>query len=183
MKIRGNAKGNNPRIKYRAVNLKMLYSWAFVDFTSIQSATAALIHPKNKTLDGRSLVIEYASPDAVRRGGGILPRNGPVNRNKHERAQGNFVKGSKFVRKDRKSDVALELGQPSVADAEIRTSGETVADPEIKRRAIQKTDGRGARNGKRERQPRTRAAPGAALALAKRESVAIIPPQGNKIVF
>jgi hypothetical protein len=33
----------------------------------------ALVNPRNHRLNGRDLVVEYASPDAVRRGGG--PRN------------------------------------------------------------------------------------------------------------
>ncbi|KAI5985574.1 hypothetical protein EDC04DRAFT_3129610, partial [Pisolithus marmoratus] len=42
--------------------------FAFVDFTSIEQATNALINPRNHRLKGRDLVVEYASPDAVRRG-------------------------------------------------------------------------------------------------------------------
>ncbi|KZT72480.1 RNA-binding domain-containing protein, partial [Daedalea quercina L-15889] len=39
--------------------------WAFVDFTSPEHATGALVNPKNHFLDGRKLVVEYASPDAA----------------------------------------------------------------------------------------------------------------------
>ena len=49
-------------------------SWAFVDFTSTEHATAALTNPRNHQLNGRKLVVEYASPEAVRRGGGGPPR-------------------------------------------------------------------------------------------------------------
>ncbi|KIL70376.1 hypothetical protein M378DRAFT_54774, partial [Amanita muscaria Koide BX008] len=42
--------------------------FAFVDFVSTENATSALVNPKNYLLNGRKLVIEYASPDAVRRG-------------------------------------------------------------------------------------------------------------------
>ena len=51
-------------------NVRMSSRWAFVDFTSTEHATFALINPRNHTLDGRKLTVEYASPDAVRRGGG-----------------------------------------------------------------------------------------------------------------
>jgi hypothetical protein len=37
--------------------------------------------------------------------------------------------------------------------------------------------------GARHKGPKTRPKPGAALALAKRESVAIVPSQGQKITF
>ncbi|KIL70378.1 hypothetical protein M378DRAFT_175623 [Amanita muscaria Koide BX008] len=40
--------------------------FAFVDFVSTENATSALVNPKNYLLNGRKLVIEYASPDAVR---------------------------------------------------------------------------------------------------------------------
>ncbi|KIP02111.1 hypothetical protein PHLGIDRAFT_503084 [Phlebiopsis gigantea 11061_1 CR5-6] len=43
--------------------------WAFVDFTTTEHATTALTNPKNHFLGGRKLVVEYASPEAVRRGG------------------------------------------------------------------------------------------------------------------
>ncbi len=46
-----------------------LDSFAFVDFISVEHATAVLINPRNHKLNGRQLVVEYASPDAVRRGG------------------------------------------------------------------------------------------------------------------
>jgi RNA recognition motif-containing protein len=45
-------------------------SWAFVDFHTIAQATSALLNPHNHSLNGRKLVVEYASADAVRRGGG-----------------------------------------------------------------------------------------------------------------
>ncbi|KAF8514847.1 RNA-binding domain-containing protein [Hysterangium stoloniferum] len=44
--------------------------WAFVDFHNVEDATAVLINPRNHNLDGRKLVVEYASAEAVRRGGG-----------------------------------------------------------------------------------------------------------------
>ena len=43
--------------------------FGFVDFITTEQATAVLINPRNHHLDGREIVVEYASPDAVRRGG------------------------------------------------------------------------------------------------------------------
>ncbi|KAK2465961.1 hypothetical protein APHAL10511_001602 [Amanita phalloides] len=51
--------------------------FAFVDFMSMEDATSALTHPKNSLLNGRKLVIEYASPDAVRRGAPKGPGKAP----------------------------------------------------------------------------------------------------------
>src|SRR6266576_4445058 len=44
------------------------FKFSFFDFVSTEDATAALTNPKNYSLNGRKLVVEYASPDAVRRG-------------------------------------------------------------------------------------------------------------------
>jgi RNA recognition motif-containing protein len=57
--------------------------FAFVDFTSIEHATKALVNLRNHRLNGRDLVVEYASPDAVRRGGG--PRNTKGDRDQKSR--------------------------------------------------------------------------------------------------
>ncbi|KAG8692593.1 hypothetical protein FRC09_011095, partial [Ceratobasidium sp. 395] len=43
--------------------------WAFLDFLNTTYATAVLVNPRNHHLNGRKLVLEYGSPDAVRRGG------------------------------------------------------------------------------------------------------------------
>lgn len=43
-------------------------SFAFIDFFSPAYATASLIDPHNAKLDGRELLLQFASADAVRRG-------------------------------------------------------------------------------------------------------------------
>lgn len=45
-----------------------LTSFAFLDFSSVQHATDALVNPKNHHLNGRELKVQFASADAVRRG-------------------------------------------------------------------------------------------------------------------
>jgi RNA recognition motif-containing protein len=55
----------------RLLTLSVVSSWAFVDFHTIPQATAALLDHRNHSLNGRKLVVEYASADAVRRGGGL----------------------------------------------------------------------------------------------------------------
>jgi len=46
--------------------------FAFVDFETIEQATKALMNLKNHRLDGRNLTVEYASAEAVKRGGGSV---------------------------------------------------------------------------------------------------------------
>ncbi|KNE90908.1 hypothetical protein PSTG_15662 [Puccinia striiformis f. sp. tritici PST-78] len=44
--------------------------FAFVDFHTVEQATNVLVNMKNHRLDGRNLTVEYASAEAVKRGGG-----------------------------------------------------------------------------------------------------------------
>ncbi|KAL4241891.1 hypothetical protein ABKN59_000599 [Abortiporus biennis] len=140
--------------------------WAFVDFTNVEHATTALTNIRNHHLDGRELVVEYASPDAVRRGG-FGPRP--------ERAAGDFKSGDRPQRRPQKREREAARNN---ADS-MHVDGESKFDaPEEKRR---RTDSRGDRprkdfSGKR-------AKPGAALAMAKRQDVSIVPSEGKKIVF
>ncbi|EHS62806.1 uncharacterized protein PGTG_22688 [Puccinia graminis f. sp. tritici CRL 75-36-700-3] len=46
--------------------------FAFVDFETIDQATNVLVNLKNHRLDGRNLTVEYASVEAVKRGGGSV---------------------------------------------------------------------------------------------------------------
>ncbi|KAI9447990.1 hypothetical protein H4582DRAFT_1803052 [Lactarius indigo] len=143
--------------------------FAFVDFTSTEHATAALIHPKNHHLDGRKLVVEYASADAVRRGGGagsrpnkvssLVATVGKARRERHESVVGN--------RGERK-------GRPETTIPSSVPRHEKGADSGRSSGASKKVE-----NGTRKSRP----APGAALALAKREQVAIVPSQGRRIKF
>ena len=147
-------------------------SFAFVDFTSAEHATTALIHPKNHRLDGRKLVVEYASADAVRRGGG--PGSRPNNKgssgvttagkDRHERrepAEGN--------REEKKGHLETAVSTSGPRDEEkSMDSGQRSG-------GASRTVVKGAR--------KSRPAPGAALALAKRERVAIVASQGRKITF
>ena len=79
--------------------MRVVDRWAFVDFTNTEGATDALVNPKNHFLDGRKLVIEYASRDAVRRGGNI-PRSKDKDRKdliaylKQEVCYSAFISGS-----------------------------------------------------------------------------------------
>ncbi|KAF8897873.1 hypothetical protein BD779DRAFT_1608361 [Infundibulicybe gibba] len=131
--------------------------FAFIDFLTTEYATEALINPKNHSLNGRKLVVEYAGADAVRRG---AP--------KPKRDQDAPSK----PRRDTKS-YDRELHAPNANDQEYQPSS-----------SLQYPLGNhSCGSNKREKGPRVRPKPGAALALAKRESAAIVPSKGQKITF
>ncbi|VDB90101.1 unnamed protein product [Peniophora sp. CBMAI 1063] len=145
--------------------------WAFVDFTSIEHATAALTNPRNHRLNGRDLVVEFASPDAVRRGGG-----GP--RPPRERDGAASYKGRQGGEHPPKKRQKVFDGDVPVESADAPTS-----DPAHSRERPAATHGRDRAGAGKDRGKRHRPAPGAALALAKREQVGIVPSQGTKIKF
>ncbi|KAF8076698.1 hypothetical protein FPV67DRAFT_428584 [Lyophyllum atratum] len=152
--------------------------FAFVDFTSIEHATASLINPKNYLLNGRKLVVEYAGADAVRRGapkakreeGSVPPkrRDGPPHSKRTDRPD----------RKPRQ-DSSWSNEKPAEQDAESTP----VVDESAKKRSYGEERTPFSGEGRREKGPRSRPKPGAALALAKRESAAIVPSKGQKITF
>lgn len=154
---------------------------------TVEHATSALINPRNHHLNGRKLVVEYAGPDAVRRG---APKG---------KGDGVF-KGSRAARPERiwggdKSTAPRKSGgaqdQDQEHDGEVpggRGEGETVGasaageEAPSKRSWEHKETSQLNKDG-RHKGPRSRPKPGAALALAKRESIAIVPSQGQKITF
>lgn len=154
------------------------FSWAFVDFTTTDHATTALVNPKNHRLDGRSLVVEYASAEAVRRGGG-----GP--RPKPDEAPGQRTRGSFRGGRGRPGDGGRDRGDRVVDRAWKGSKVETTV--------TSIDDSAEASQGREPRRPagdgvgykgvKGRSKPGAALALAKRESTAIVASQGKKITF
>ena len=153
-----------------------------MDFTSVEHATAALTNLKNHFLDGRKLVVEYASPDAVRRGG-----YGPFRTDKSKDQQARSGPGAK---RDRRSQSQANGGG---GRDEEDGGGEEDAAEESERPAKRRRSeaGAGEERGQRGRaskgdsagRSRPRSKPGAALAMAKREVVSIVPSQGKKIVF
>jgi len=147
--------------------------WAFVDFTSTEHATAALINPRNHTLDGRKLKVEYASPDAVRRGGG------PREPDKHK-ADGRSAGPGGKVRKPKSTGyVRKEPRSPGQSSEDGRKPDRKERKPDKLEHkfGVERGFGRGGPwKGERPK-------PGAALALAQRGTAAILPSQGQKITF
>ena len=152
-----------------------------MDFTTVEHATAALTNTKNHFLGGRKLVVEYASPEAVRRGG-AGPRERPEKKKvtegdadaeiKPSQRRGDRVRPTR-KRKAEDDDAAEE------ADATRPTKRSRAGTTDDAGDASRRRDSRQQRDGK----PKTRARPGAALASAKRETMSIVPSQGKKIVF
>jgi RNA recognition motif-containing protein len=151
-----------------------LNSFAFVDFMTVEHATSALINPKNHQLNGRNLVVEYASPDAVRRG---APKgkssDGPIAKDRRNRLPSRPYHDSRSNH---------SFSQPQEETSESANAGNNVpiadSDP-VNHSLIPSTK----KGDVRHKGPKTRPRPGAALALAKRESAAILPSQGHKITF
>ncbi|KAI0315975.1 hypothetical protein OF83DRAFT_1129364 [Amylostereum chailletii] len=138
--------------------------WAFVDFTSIEHATTALTNTRNHHLDGRKLVVEYASADAVRRGGG----------------------GPRPPKDGQRKDAAKGTTRPSFESRKRPRLGKDEADEAVSYEVApepKQTPSKPFAANRKDQGKRPRATPGAALALAKREQVAIVPSQGTKITF
>ena len=142
---------------------------------TVEHATSALINPKNHQLNGRNLIVEYASPDAVRRG---APKgkssDGPIAKDRRNRLP---AKPHHDVTSDRSVTQPKEASESADADKfPVADSDPMDHTPSVKERIPSKGD-------VRHKGPKTRPRPGAALALAKRESAAILPSQGHKITF
>jgi hypothetical protein len=129
-----------------------------------------LVHPKNHHLDGRKLVVEYASADAVRRGGGAGPRPNKVS---------SGVAAESKVRRERREPVAGNRG--GEMNTLLETSPLTPEPRDDKSMDSSRRSGASKKVGNGTR--KSRPAPGAALALAKRERVAIVASQGRRITF
>ncbi|KIK67578.1 hypothetical protein GYMLUDRAFT_237810 [Collybiopsis luxurians FD-317 M1] len=184
--------------------------FGFVDFSSIENATSALINPKNHHLNGRNLVVEYASADAVKRGpnkpktnanaagGDPSTAGGDSPKKKSASGGGKFQHNDKRKLSDRRTtDHAREDSKDSRSHRSRPGDGGDGDGGEDDRSTDKKSSGRvsdrkavseeGALPPPRHSKgPRNRPKPGAALAQAKRQSAAIVTDLGaekKKIVF
>jgi len=152
--------------------------FAFVDFKNQQFATEALTNPHNHSLNGRALVVEYASADAVRRG--ILAKarkeneKQPTKNHSSRRPQ----KSERIAAKVAARQGLTGQNAANDDDPEERTAPEhTDLDENAKAKDFRKArDGHNANRVRRQKS-------GAALATAQREKVSIVPSTGKKIVF
>jgi RNA recognition motif-containing protein len=192
LKTRVNAKGK-PLDRVLYFTLRSI-RFAFLDFETPEHATEVLTNPRNHYLNGRSLVMEFASSDAVRRGGyrskidgkgkehapgNLNPEQPPVHITSSPRARNalDTEGGYENIKKQ-------ERPGPYAYD---RTAADTIRP--AKRIKVVKQDKsthtkRGPTAGRGgDTSTRTRPKPGAALAHARREQISIVPSQGKKIVF
>ncbi|EUC57699.1 RNA recognition motif protein [Rhizoctonia solani AG-3 Rhs1AP] len=138
--------------------------WSFLDFLNTTYATAVLVNPRNHHLNGRKLVLEYGSPDAVRRGGGgPRPNKRQMENEEHQenKETERVAKKRKFAKANAENDNALEQAIESPKRPK----------PKGDEQYVRAKDGR------------LRPKPGAALAMAKKEVVAIVPSTGKRTVF
>ncbi|KAG6856780.1 hypothetical protein H0H87_000748 [Tephrocybe sp. NHM501043] len=156
----------------------LLMKFAFVDFTSIEHATASLINPKNHQLNGRKLVVEYAGAEAVRRGAPKAKReegSAPF----HNREGAPYSKRPERLERKPRQEASWFNDK---AEEHVEQEHVPAAAGHRDHRAPEERNIFAGKE-KREKGPRSRPKPGAALALAKRESAAILPSRGNKITF
>ncbi|GAA5842472.1 hypothetical protein JCM3766R1_004424, partial [Sporobolomyces carnicolor] len=168
--------------------------WAFVDFHLPAQATRALLNLHNHSLNGRALNVEYASAEAVRRGG--LGTRAASKANGAARARGGDYdddNGERPARggdkrKGRDWDDSDVVAAATAASAASGGSGFYDGPPAARR--APRGDGFGGDRGSR-RDDRAakggrgteRAKPGAALAMAQRASEGIVQSTGKKTTF
>ncbi|KAL8290245.1 hypothetical protein RQP46_003184 [Phenoliferia psychrophenolica] len=169
--------------------------WAFVDFHLPEQCTRALLNIRNHSLNGRNLVVEYASAEAVRRGGigtraAIAANRGGRGGAAGGRGNGRPAmmpkKGRDWDDADVVSDAKARIFEDDGGDEEKATRTEfgfrpTGGGGRGVPRGGARGGGRGGRGGSGK--PEGRAKPGAALASAQRASEAIVESSGRKTTF
>ncbi|KAL0070156.1 Nucleolar protein 13 [Marasmius tenuissimus] len=151
--------------------------FAFIDFSSVDHATSALVNPRNHHLNGRNLVVEYASADAVRRGPNKQHVGaGPGEGKKRPSKPREGTPGKRFEKKQTWKDEPHSTHMETDEGSGVKEGTEEGGD-ETEKKPWKGPD------GPRQKDPRHRLKPGAALAQAKRQSAAIVPATGKKIVF
>ncbi|KZT62766.1 hypothetical protein CALCODRAFT_489248 [Calocera cornea HHB12733] len=166
--------------------------WAFLDFHTTPQAQAVLINARNHHLNGRKLVVEFGSADAVRRGGhssAFTKTPGEGEERKGKKFGGG--KSAGYHKKDKK----LRDGEEGAAGAEAADipsafpdaagDGERPAKRQKPGWERPQADAPWAGKERPARPPR-RLKPGAALALAVQSTAktgAIVASEGKKITF
>ncbi|GAC95051.1 hypothetical protein PHSY_002626 [Pseudozyma hubeiensis SY62] len=154
--------------------------FGFIDFHTTEFATSSLLDTRNAFLDGRRIVLQYASPDATRRGAGKAMRTAidtkkpnalrvGFQRNKPKRSHPEQDK----VQEER--EVQAPVPGSFDPNAPLEKKHKETKEERIARRAAQ-----GSRGGPADKR---RAKPGAALANAQRASTAVVQSTGTKVTF
>ncbi|ETS59736.1 hypothetical protein PaG_06258 [Moesziomyces aphidis] len=141
--------------------------FGFVDFHTLDQATASLIDPRNTFLDGRKLLLQYAGADATRRGA-----------SKTQKTRLDAPRENKKVGFMRKRPRDHDDSQPE-QQHEAPAPGSFDPDAPLPKKHKETQQERAARRAG----PQRRAKPGAALANAPRASVGIVQSTGTKVTF
>lgn len=174
--------------------------WAFVDFHTLEHATASLIDaPATHRLLGRQLEVAYASPDAVRRGAKKAVRRADTEKPKPVRL-GKNARLQKREQEQQEQEGRPVMRQWGVAAATTEASGASVSEaapapvptpaapfdpdaPLAKAHKPTQAERAAARAARPKKGPSSsRPAPGAALAHAQRGPTAAAPA-GTKTTF
>lgn len=162
--------------------------FGFLDFHTVEQATASLIDPRNAFLDGRRIVLQYASADATRRGASKaqkstqprvanplkvgFQRNKPK-RNVHQQEQ---EQGKSKAQAEEPDKLAPLPGSWDPNAPLPKKHKETKEERFARRAALPKGKGSPTATTRR-------AKPGAALANAQRASSGIVQSTGTKLTF
>ncbi|KAH8113327.1 RNA-binding domain-containing protein [Phellopilus nigrolimitatus] len=139
-------------------------------------ATATLTNTRNHFLDGRKLVVEYASPDAARRGGHREKGAGWA-------AEGRRSPRKKYAKREDGDEESKGGRLPRRKREDQQDGGGENAGGDGEEADVPRADGKRTRSDDKSTRPSKRTKPGAALALAQREKYAIVPSEGTRLTF
>ncbi|EJU06372.1 hypothetical protein DACRYDRAFT_61073 [Dacryopinax primogenitus] len=168
----------------------MCKGWAFLDFHTTAQAQAVLINSRNHHLNGRKLVLEFASADALRRGG--HPSAFPSHSKEQEATHGTSKRigaGKSPGYKKGKREQGHAGDESHVVEEDVPSAfpsaSEETEQPAKRQKIARERPAADMTRGGKDR-PVRRLKPGAALALAKQnvaKTGAIVASQGKKITF
>ncbi|SPO31461.1 related to RNA-binding protein rnp24 [Ustilago trichophora] len=141
--------------------------FGFLDFHTVEQATSSLLDPRNTFLDGRKIVLQYASADATRRGASKQQKTAIVAKRPNQLRVGFHRKPRFNNQEDRPPPVPGSFD----ANVELPKKHKETKEERIARRQSQGTN------------TQRRARPGAALANAQRASTAVVQSTGTKVTF
>ncbi|SNX87943.1 related to RNA-binding protein rnp24 [Melanopsichium pennsylvanicum] len=147
--------------------------FGFIDFHTVEQATSSLIDVRNQLLDGRKIVLQYASVDATRRGASVKQKG------IFETKRCNPLKVG--FQRNKPVSKHFDIRDNKEEEVEVEVVGRMDVDgilPKKHKETKQERLDRRARQGGMVRQK-----PGAVLANAKRASLAVVKSTGTKISF
>lgn len=175
--------------------------FAFIDFHSSAHATATLLDTRNNFLDGRTLILQYAGADAIRRGA-VKGSGSKATAKRHSKLK-NGDSGSFSNTNSGFNDVNVEAAtaiesesKPFVPVGPAPIPGSFDPDAPLPKKHKETQEERAARRAREAKERgatsrpgeagsgfKKRTKPGAALATAKRENVGIVISEGKKMTF